>query len=394
MSGVIGRLLQALFGRLPIGWLQLTHSRTRFAAALSGVAFANVLVFVQLGIMNSMATATLKPYGFFQADIMISAPDANALSEGGNVARQWMLQAMAHPDVTAGMGLFIANVSWQREANALGLTTFGIDPTQPGFLTPDIAAKSAPLQLQMAGLLDRLSRGLPKDLAAGIRPQAPLSFETSDKTLTLYDTFAGGGGFGGDGFLIVSDQTFLSLFRDRRSAAPDHILLKLREGADAARVSADLRDLIFDKTLRIRSFAAAAQEDLTYQQTRRPTGIIFGFGVIIGVLVGLVIVYQVLSTDVADHMREYATFKAMGYGQGFFFSVVLEEALILGLFGFVPGAIVGTALLTLMGKLTTLPLAMTPGMILSVFAGTLLFSTLSGVLATRKLAAADPADLF
>lgn len=60
----MSRLLQRLFGRLPIGWLQLTHNRTRFAAALAGVAFANVLVFVQLGIMNSMGAATLRPYDF------------------------------------------------------------------------------------------------------------------------------------------------------------------------------------------------------------------------------------------------------------------------------------------------------------------------------------------
>lgn len=391
---MISRLLEALFGRLPIGWLQLTHSRTRFAAALAGVAFANVLVFVQLGIMQSMATATLRPYQFFQADIMISAADANALAEGGNVARQWMLQALAHPDVVAGMGLFLANVSWQRDTNTLGLTTFGIDPAQTGFLAPEIAAKTGPLQVQMAGLIDRLSRGLPKDEAAGIRPQAPLSFESSGRTLTLYDTFAGGGGFGGDGYMIVSDQTFLSLFPARQSGAPDHILLRLRPGADPDRVSAQLRGLISDKTLRIRSYADAAQEDLTYQQTKRPTGVIFGFGVIIGVLVGLVIVYQVLSTDVADHMREYATFKAMGYGPGFFLGIVFEEALILGLFGFVPGALIGGGLLTLMGKMTTLPLAMTPGMILTVFLGTLVFSTLSGVIATRRLAAADPADLF
>lgn len=390
----MSRLLEILFGRLPIGWLQLTHSRTRFAAALAGVAFANVLVFVQLGIMNSMATATLRPYGFLNADIMISASDSNALSEGGNVARQWMLQSMSHPEVTGGMGLFLANVNWQRGATTLGLTTFGIDPAQPGFLSPDIAAKIGPLQVQMAGLLDRLSRGLPREEAAGIRPQSPLSFETSGKTLTLYDTFAGGGGFGGDGYMIVSDQTFLALFPARQSAAPDHILLRLSPGADPETVSRELRDLVSDKTLRIRSFAQAAQDDLSYQQTRRPTGIIFGFGVIIGVLVGLVIVYQVLSTDVADHMREYATFKAMGYGQGFFLGIVLEEALILGLFGFIPGALVATGMLTLMGKLTTLPLAMTPGMILAVFAGTLVFSTLSGAIATRRLAGADPADLF
>jgi putative ABC transport system permease protein len=390
----MSRLLEALFGRLPIGWLQLTHSRTRFAAALAGVAFANVLVFVQLGIMNSMATATLKPYGFLQADIMISASDSNALSDGSNVARQWMLQAMAHPDVTAGMGLFLANVNWQRGATTLGLTTFGIDPAQPGFLSPDIAAKIGPLQVQLAGLLDRLSRGLPREEAAGIRPQSPLSFETSGKTITLYDTFAGGGGFGGDGYMMVSDQSFLTLFPARRSAAPDHILLQLAPGADPEKVSAELRNLVSDKTLRIRSYARAAQDDLSYQQTRRPTGVIFGFGVIIGVLVGIVIVYQVLSTDVADHMREYATFKAMGYGQGFFLGIVLEEALILGLFGFIPGALVATGLLTLMGKLTTLPLAMTLSMLLAVFAGTLVFSIVSGAIATRRLAGADPADLF
>lgn len=390
----MSRLLQALFGRLPIGWLQLTHSRTRFAAALAGVAFANVLVFVQLGIMNSMATATLKPYGFFSADIMISARDSNAMNEGGNVARQWMLQAMADPEVTAGMGLFLANVTWQRESRTLGLTTFGIDPAQAGFLSPDIAAKSGPLQVQNAALIDRLSRGLPRDVAAAIRPQTPLTFEAAGRTITLYDTFAGGGGFGGDGYMVVSDQTFLGLFPARSSGAPDHILLKVAPGADPQAVAARLRDLISDKTLRIRTYAQAAQDDLSYQQTKRPTGIIFGFGVIIGVLVGLVIVYQVLSTDVADHLREYATFKAMGYGPRFFLGIVFEEALVLGILGFLPGLAVASALLAGMAKATTLPLQMTPGMALSVFVGTVVFCTLSGAIATRRLAAADPADLF
>lgn len=390
----MSRLLQALFGRLPIGWLQLTHSRTRFTAALAGVAFANVLVFVQLGIMNSMAIATLKPYELFRADIMISATDSNALNEGGNVARQWMLQAMADPDVTAGMGLFFGNVTWQRSPSNIALSTFGIDLAQPGFLSPDLAAKAGPLQVQMSGLVDRYARGLPRDEAAAIRPQTPLSFEASGRTLTLYDSFAGGGGFGGDGYMLVSDQTFLSLFPARRSAAPDHILLQVAPGGDPKAVAARLAGLISDKSLRIRSYAQAAQEELTYQQTKRPTGLIFGFGVVIGVLVGLVIVYQVLSTDVADHLREYATFKAMGYAPGFFLGVVFEEALILGILGFLPGLAIGTAILTFMGKMTTLPLVMTPAMALSVFAGTILFSTLSGAIATRRLAAADPADLF
>jgi putative ABC transport system permease protein len=390
----VSRLLQWLFGRLPIGWLQLTHSRPRFAAALAGVAFANVLVFVQLGIMNSMATATMKPYGFFQADIMISASDANSMTEGGNVARQWLFQALADPDIIAGTGLFVGNVNWARPEKTLGLTTYGIDPAQPGFLSPDMAAKATTLQLQNAGILDRFSRGLPRDEAAAIRPQTPLSFEVTGTTLTLYDTFAGGGGFGGDGFMMVSDQTFLTLFPARTSAAPDHILLKLAPGADANRVAARLRNLISDKSLRIRSYAQAAAEDLSYQQTKRPTGIIFGFGVIIGVLVGIVIVYQVLSTDVADHLSEYATFKAMGYPQRFFIGIVLEEALILALLGFIPGFAVASALLAGMAKATNLPLEMTSAMAVMVFLGTLAACAISGAIATRRLASADPADLF
>ena len=390
----MSRLLQRLFGRLPIGWLQLTHNRTRFAAALAGVAFANVLVFVQLGIMNSMGAATLRPYDFFQADVMISAGDANALADGGNVARQWLLQALADPDVADGMGLFIANVPWDRGERDISLTTFGLDPAKPAFLAPGIAGDLGLLQVQDAALLDRLARGLGKEEAAAIRPQTPLAFETQGRTLTAYATFAGGGGFGGDGYMLVSDQTFLSLFPARSSAAPDHILLTLRPGAQAETVIARLRTLISDPSLRIRSYAQAAEDDLRYQQTKRPTGIIFGFGVLIGVLVGLVIVYQVLSTDVADHLREYATFKAMGYGPRFFLGVVFEEALVLGVMGFVPGLIVGTAILTVMGAITTLPLAMTPAMAVTVFMGTVVFSALSGAIATRRLAAADPADLF
>ena len=390
----MSRLLQQIFGRLPIGWLQLTHNRTRFAAALAGVAFANVLVFVQLGIMNSMGAATLRPYAFFQPDVMISAGDANSLTDGGNVARQWLLQAMADPDVTDGMGLFIANVPWDRGDKDISLTTFGIDPVKPGFLSPDIASDLTLLQVQDAAILDRLARGLGKEEAAAIRPQSPLSFETQGRTVTAYSTFAGGGGFGGDGYMLVSDQTFLSLFPARSSAAPDHILLTLHPGAQPDAVIARLKTLISDPSLRIRTYDQAAQDDLRYQQTKRPTGIIFGFGVLIGVLVGLVIVYQVLSTDVADHLREYATFKAMGYGPRFFLGVVFEEALVLGILGFLPGLVVGTTILTLMGAITTLPLAMTPSMAISVFLGTILFSALSGAIATRRLAAADPADLF
>ena len=135
-----------------------------------------------------------------------------------------------------------------------------VDPTRPGFLAPEMAARTGTLQLPNSGILDRFSRGLPRDEAAAIRPQSPLSFEVTGKTLTLYDTFAGGGGFGGDGYMMVSDQTFLTLFPARSSGAPDHILLKIAPGANPDVVAARLQKLVSDKSLRIRSYTTAAAE--------------------------------------------------------------------------------------------------------------------------------------
>ncbi len=388
------RLLERLLGRLPIGWLQLTHNRTRLYAAIAGVSFANVLVIVQLGIAGSMTTATLQQYAYFDADIMISAEDANSMTEGGNVSRQWLFQALADPQITGGVSLFVGNLVWERPEGQILMQTFGIDPNAPGFLNPAIARKVAPLTLLNGAIIDRRTRGLDRDRLAGIRPHSPQTFESSGKTITLHDTFAGGGGFGTDGYMFVSDQTFLNLFAKRVSGAPDHILLRVERGADVGAVVSRLRAEIGDKSLRIRSYTDARDQDLSYQNTQRPTGLIFGFGVVIGILVGIVIVYQVLSTDVAAHLREYATFKAMGYGQGFFLGIVLEQAMILAVLGFVPGVIVASGLLSLLNTMTGLPIAMTGATGFMVFFGTLAACALSGSIATRRLTAADPADLF
>jgi len=102
----------------------------------------------------------------------------------------------------------------------------------------------------------------------------------------------------------------------------------------------------------------------------------------------------VLSTDVADHLREYATFKAMGYGNTFFLGIVFEEAIVLAIFGFIPGLLVSMGLYAGLVSVTGLPVEMDVGRAVLVFLGTLTACTISGAIATRRLARADPADLF
>ncbi len=391
----MSRLLTMLFGRLPIGWLQLTHSRARFAAALAGVSFATLLVFMQLGILGALNQSTIAPYDNFRADIMISSEDADTLTDGSNVARTRMFQALGVAGVADAAPVFIGNLMLQLpDGSSSTLQTFGMNVADARFAMPDVADQMALLTQENHALIDTATRGIPAAAFDGLIAGKPFAFEIGGTTFTAVGTLEVGGGFSADGTLFVSEQTFLRAFGNRTSAAPNHILVNVEKGENPDLVVERLRNALPLDAVKIQTLGGAAAADLAYQTTERPTGIIFGFGVVIGIIVGIVIVYQVLSTDVADHLKEYATFKAMGYGHKFFLGIVLEEALVLAVFGFVPGFLVSMGLYFGMSAVTGLPVAMTPDRMILVFVGTLAACALSGAIATRRLAAADPADLF
>jgi putative ABC transport system permease protein len=391
----MSRLLTFLFGRLPIGWLQLTHSRGRFIAAIAGVAFANLLVFMQLGIMGALNTSTVAPYAMLNADIILSSEDGNTLTDGGHIPRVRMFQALGVAGVNDAVPLFIGNLPFTLEdGSSVSLLSFGMDVSKTAFATNGIATGMERLSIENTALLDQDTRGMPRSVIEDLAKGLQFSFETTGDTITAIGTMQVGGGFLADGMMMMSDQTFLRVFPNRSSGAPNHILIRTDDGIAVDTVVTRLQTALPTGNLRVQSMIGSAANDLAYMSTERPTGIIFGFGVFMGILVGLVIVYQVLSTDVADHLREYATFKAMGYGQRFFLGIVFEEAIILAVFGFIPGFITSIGLYAGLVSVTGLPVAMTTSRAIFVFLGTLTACSLSGAIATRRLANADPADLF
>jgi putative ABC transport system permease protein len=128
--------------------------------------------------------------------------------------------------------------------------------------------------------------------------------------------------------------------------------------------------------------------------TNTPIGFAFGAGVLLGFIVGTVICYQILATDVADHLPEYATLKAIGYTNRYLSLVVLQEALILAGAGFAVGMPATLGIYRLLTTITGLPMLMTPvrgGLIVLL---TFAMCAASGLLAIRKVKKVDPADVF
>ncbi|PCI85858.1 MAG: ABC transporter permease [Hyphomicrobiales bacterium] len=388
-------LLTRILGRMPIGWLQLVHNKGRLAAALAGVAFANILVFVQLGMLGAITATTVQPYSLLKADIMISSADSNTLEDGGNVARQYMLRALSVPGITAAAPIYIGKLSWQvDERRSSTLMAMALPVDAGDFISSKLRAQFLHLALPDTAIIDRGTRGGSPEIFDKITLDHPVVYELNNRQIQFVDTMLVGAGFTSDGNILMADQSFLHLFANRSSSAPSHLLLQVEEGASVARSIELLQQILPTDILRIRSLADAQADDSSYQTTERPIGIIFGLGTLVGILVGLVIVYQVLSTDVADHLKEYATFKAMGYGQPFFLGVVFEEALILAIMGFIPGILASLGLYQILEAKAGVPVDMTAARAIVVLLGTLAACTLSGAIATRRLARADPADLF
>jgi putative ABC transport system permease protein len=388
-------LLMRLLGRLPIGWLQLMHNKTRLASALAGVTFANVLIFVQLGFFGALVGSIRLPYDRLDGDLLISASDMNTLSDGGPLPRQRMLEALGVEGVESAVPIYHGRVEWkQPDGTTRGLDVLGVDPFARALRLPGLDAWRPELMLPGRALIDRRTRNVPARVFAAIEGGRALEFEAQGVSLTIPGTIEIGGGFSSDGYLIVSEQTFFRMFPRRIPGAPSQILVRLAPGAAAAPVVAALRGKLSPRDSIVRTVGEAFARDQTFQTTQRPVGIIFGFGVAMGVLVGIIIVYQVLSTDVADHLREYATFKAIGHDHRYFLGIIFEEALLLATLGFVPGLLLSLGVYAGVARATGLPLSMSPGRAAAVLLGTIAMCSLSGALATRRLAKANPAELF
>jgi len=391
----VTRFLSALLGRLPIGWLQLTHNRARMMAALAGVAFANVLVLVQLGIMGALNGTIGVAYSPVQADILISSSDANTLTDGSPLSRRVLFQALSEPQVTEAAPLYLGKVDWTREnGSTASLNVYGLPAESSRFAGPLLRDALPTLAVPDTALIDSRTRGADVARLSRISPEATLRFEANGRTVTVVGNFNLGGSFSADGALAVSDQTFLRLFPTRISGTPSHLLVNVAAGADPQAVASRLAERLSSEPVQVRTLEAAKAADLRYQTTQRPTGVIFGFSVMMAVLVGFIIVYQVLSTDVVDHLAEYATFKAIGYPHRFFFGIVLEESAVLGLIGFLPGLVIALGLYQGISGLTGLPVQMTAARAVAVFIGTIVACAASGGMAARRLRTADPAELF
>jgi putative ABC transport system permease protein len=386
---------QKLQRRTPLGWLQLNREKGRLLVALSGIAFADVLMFMQLGFQNALYDSNTRLSRALQTDLILLSPQARNMQNLSTFSRRRLYQAMDIPGVKSAEAFYANTIVWKNPETQKQTTiqVIGFNPNYSAINLPEVNQQLDKLKLPDTVLFDRGSRGNYQETIAKIEQHQTVTTEIERRTITLAGLFQLGASFGADGSLITSDQNFLLMYPRRESASISLGLVYLNPGADPQQVAAIMRQHLPDD-VRVFTHAEFIKFEEDYWKSSSPIGFIFGLGTAMAFAVGVVIVYQVLSTDVNSHLKEYATFKAMGYDNLYLLIVVFEEAVILAFLGFIPGSILPLGLYALAAKATALPISMTVFRAMLVLILTLIMCGLSGAIATRKLQSADPADMF
>jgi len=381
--------------RIPLSWLLLTRQPLRLFVALAGICFAGILMFMQLGFRDGLFDASVTVHKSFDADLVLISPRSMSSIAMSGFPRRRLIQAMAHQDV-----LGITPVNWNfllwrnpRTLSTRSILALGFEPNDRLLINPDFKKKAQLLKIQGRVLFDVLSRDEFGPIKNWFLRGETVETEVAGKRIRVAELVTLGPSFGADGNIVTSRETFLKLLPSTPPGSIEIGLIRLKKNSDAAQVARALVNSL-PNDVRVLTLEDFIEFEKNYWKNSTSIGFIFTLGAGMGFIVGCVIVYQILYSDVSDHLAEYATLLAMGYKLKYLLAVVAREGIFLSVLGYIPAYLTGQCLYALVRTSTKLPVAMNSDRALLVFFLILFMCMASASLAMRRLVDADPAEIF
>lgn len=382
------RPARRLAGGVPLAWYNLVAKKPRLIRSSAGIGFAVLLMLMQLGFETAFFNSALRIIRALDADLVIESVHKYAFATQQPFAPDLLAKAGAVPGVASASPLYAdwIDTYWKNpfDDKVFLVRAFAFDPDRPAFRFPKVAAQAHRLKAADSVLIDRRARPF-----LGM-DRSPAASEINGRKVRVVGSFALGPDFQSDGTVMMSAQTMHKLFPGLGIEAG---LLKLAPGADRDTVIARLKAAL-PHDIAVLTKAQLLDLEEKFQAKVSSAGPIFAMGTIVGFVVGMLISYQVIYSDLSEQLPQYATLKAMGYGRLALVRTVLAQGALSALAGWVPALVLSLALYRVIAGLALIPLRMSAGIALTSLALTLGMCLLSAALAVRRVLAADPAEVF
>lgn len=382
--------------RVPLAWYNLISDRRRLLIAAAGIGFAVLLMCAQVGFYFALLDSTVELLERCNADIFLKSTNRYSLvnREGFSIRRLRQAEACEGVATTYPLYLEPTLAVWRSVEDGLPrwIRVIGFDTSQPVLLLPEIEDHAKALSSPLTAISDRQSKSIYGPIGQGVES------ELTGKRMKIVGQFNLATDFMNDGNLIVSERNFDRYFPMRAGNTPtlddvDLGLIRVAEGQDVQSVVEAL-EAVLPRDVDVLSKPEMVRQERSFWQRSTPVGVVFGMGTVMGFIVGVIICYQILFSQLEDFMPEFATLKAMGYSFNYFLAVVIQQALLLAMLGFIPGLIASAILYQGIGAWTGLLMRLTIGRTFVVLMLTVAMCVASGFLAIRKVRSADPAELF
>lgn len=390
-----------LFNKLFTSWMQLRYQKIRLILALSGVIFSVVIIFMQLGIRDALFDSAVRLHKSLEGDCFIISPRSTSLIAMENFSQRRLAQALAFEEVDYVSPIYLDFAQWKNPESRKywrNIFVIGFDIRDRVFNLPGVQDNIEKLKIPDSILFDSSSRTEFGPIAEQFQEQGTVITEIgsnsgANRKSEVVGLFELGTSFGSDGNIITSEVNFLRLINTRKKGMIDVGLIKLKPDTDPQAFKEKLQKSLA-KDVRVFTKQEFINFEKHYWQTSTAIGFIFNLGVFLGLVVGIVVVYQILHTNVSDNLPQYATLKAIGYTQKYLLSIVFQQALFIGILGYIPGLIISVIQYQFASKMTLLPIIMTWDRAVFVFVATIVMCLISGFSAMNKLKSANPADVF
>jgi putative ABC transport system permease protein len=379
----------------PLGWQQLRHKPLRMFVAVLGIAFAVLLIMMQLGFREALFESAVRFHERFDYDIALFSPNSVFIVRPESFSIRRVYQSLSDPDVESATPIYLFPAVWKNPwgEGRRSLNAVGFDPSRSVLLTPGFDESRHLLKQRDVVIFDSLSRPEFGEVAEFLKTNSSVRTEVNNREIEVVGLFDMGTSFGIDGTIMTSVDNWLRLFPQNNRNDIQLGLISVKDGADIDVVRDRLREYL-PKDVLVMTKHEFVDRETSYWNRATPIGYIFAFGAIMGLVVGAIIVYQILFADVTEHLNEYATLRAIGYNNSFVAGIVLQQAAVLGVIGFLPGVGASWFLYGRAAAATSLPLYVTPDRALLVFGLTIGMCAFSALLAVRKVARIDPAEVF
>ena len=381
--------------RVPLAWRNLVSNKTRLARSVAGIGFAVLLMLVQLGFERGFFDASLGIVRELDGDLFLMRATKYRFGSEDPFALRDLATAREVTGVASVMPLYASwqRVFWKEPAGDKSylVQAFGFDPDRPAFSIPELREQSHLLKQPDTVIVDRRSRRF-----LGMDGGASKT-EIDGRPVRIVGSYALGPDFMANGTVMTSERTYAALLAGNPDLLPhfpvEFGIVKLQPGADIASVQRGLQAAL-PGALRVMTKPQLVAFERAFQADLSSAGPIFWMGTIVGFIVGMLISYQIIYTDLSDQLPQYATLKGMGYDSLYLVRVVFGQAALAAIAAYIPAWLLCLLVYWVIGEVALMPLQMTLQVTAISFALTLGMCLVSAALAIRRVIAVDPAEVF